>query len=153
MNVSFLAAVVLVGMGFVSAPSMVFGQEPRPDYKPLSNQEMSQAGIWETWIQAFDALTGKQRAEVVRRHISFCLEAFEMTEEQRSIVREYSASFVTEEAYSLTSQADRTALANEMKPAMEQAQVVLGNELFRTIFHKKPPIAVIEAVRSDPRFK
>ena len=114
---------------------------------------MSQAGTWDTWIQAFNALTGRQRAEVVRRHVALCLEAFPMTEQQRTLVREYSAKFVTDEAYSLTDPAKRAALQGEMKPAMENAKAVLGDELNATIFYKKPPISIIEAVKNDPAFK
>ena len=76
-----------------------------------------------------------------------------MTEEQRTLVRQYSARFVTDEAYSLTDPAKRAALQSEMKPAVEQAMAVLGNELSATSFSKKPPISVIEAVKNDPAFK
>jgi hypothetical protein len=40
-----------------------------------------------------------------------------------------------------------------MKPAMENAKAVLGDELNATIFYKKPPISIIEAVKNDPAFK
>jgi hypothetical protein len=145
--------IVLVAVACLLVPPALHAQGQRPQYKPLLNQEMSQAGTWDTWIQAFNALTGRQRAEVVRRHIALCLEAFEMTEQQRTLVREYSARFVTDEAYSLTDPAKRAALQSDMKPAMEHAQAVLGNELYGTIFYKKPPISVIEAVKNDPAFK
>jgi len=114
---------------------------------------MSQMGTWDAWVTAFNALTGKQKAEVVRRHISLCLEAFPMSDAQRTLVKDYTAKFVTEEAYSVTDRAKRAALQNEMKPAMENAKAVLGDELLATIFLKKPPISVLDAVKNDPAFR
>ena len=150
-----LGWVVFVALSFLLIPLGASAQAPNTvaQYRPLSNGEMAEQGLWDAWITEFNALTGKQRAEVVRRHIQMCLDSFELTNEQRTMVTEMTAKFVTEVAYSETDPAKRAAMQQAMQPETERAMTLLGPELARRIFAAKPPISVVIAVRDDPRFK
>ena len=148
---SGLAALVTVAL--LSGPSLALAQTKAEPYRPLMNSEMSQLGIWDQWIKTFNEMTGKQRAEVVRRHIKMCLDSFDMTEEQRAFVKEASAKFATEENYSTTDPERRAALQRELQPIQEKAMSLLGPDLARKIFGDKPPLSVLEAVKNDPAFK
>jgi hypothetical protein len=149
-----------VGQGLVLAvvvallwgPLAVQAQEPPAPYRPLSNGEMAPE-VWAAWSQTFAALTGKQKAEVVRRHINSCLETLTLAEDQRLLVKDLMAKFVTEEMYSQTDPAKRAAAQKDMQPQMRAAQAVLGDDIFQTVFLKKPPISVLEAVKNDPAFR
>ena len=143
----------LITVAFLSGPSLVLAQTIAEPYRPLMNSEMSQLGIWDQWIKTFNEMTGKQRAEVVRRHIKMCLDSFEMTEEQRTFVKEASAKFATEEVYSTTDPEKRAALQRELQPLQQKAMSVLGPDLAQKILAAKPPISVLEAIKSDPAFK
>jgi hypothetical protein len=143
----------LVTVAFLSGPSLALSQTKAEPYRPLSNQEMSQQGIWDQWVKTFGEMTGKQKAEVMRRHIKMCLDSFEMTEEQRAFVKEMSAKVATEEVYSTTDPEKRAALQRELQPLQQKAMSVLGPDLAQKILAAKPPISVLEAIKSDPAFK
>jgi hypothetical protein len=142
-----IALVVLIG------PSVVHAQKPAEPYRPMSNQEMAAQGLWEPWIKAFTDLTAKQKAEVLRRHIDMCLKAFPVTDEQRAVVKDLSAKYVTEAMYGETDPEKRKAFLAPMQADMMNAQRVLGAELSQMLFANKPPISVLEAVKNDPAFK
>ena len=142
----------LVTVAFLLGPSLGLAQTKTP-YQPLTNSEMSELGIWGQWVEAFNGMTGKQKAEVMRRHIKMCLDSFEMTEEQRTFVKEASAKFATEEVYSTTDPEKRAALQRKMQPIQEKAMSLLGQELAVKIFGAKPPLSVLEAIKADPAFK
>ena len=148
---SGLAALVMVA--FLSGPPSALAQTKAEPYRPLMNSEMSELGIWDQWIKTFNEMTGKQKAEVMRRHIKMCLDSFEMTEEQRAFVKEASAKFATEEVYSTTDPEKRAALQREMQPIQEKAISLLGQELAVKVFGAKPPLSVLEAIKADPAFK
>lgn len=122
-------------------------QRPTAEKAQAANEEAS------AWVQAFNSLTGKQRAEVVRRHIKRSLATLTLTDAQRTLITDYAAKFVTEENYSRTDPAKRAAVQSEMRPAMENARTVLGEEIFRAVFITRPPISDIEAVKNDPAFR
>ena len=143
----------LITTAFLLVPSLALAQTKAEPYRPLMNSEMSQLGIWDQWITMFNELTAKQKAEVVRRHIKMCLDSFEMTEEQRTFVKEVAAKFVTADAYDTTNPEKRGAIQREMQPVQEKAMTLLGQELAVKIFGAKPPLSVLEAVKSDPAFK
>ena len=82
----------LVTIAFLLVPSLAHSQAKAEPYRPLMNSEMSQLGIWDQWITTYSEMTGKQKAEVMRRHIKMCLDSFEMTEEQRAFVKEAARS-------------------------------------------------------------
>ena len=125
--------------------------QTKPDsYRPLTNGEMSEQGIWKQWVTTFNEMTPKQRAEVVRRHIKLCLDSFELTDEQRTFVKDFTARFVTDAAYGTTDPEKRAALQRDMQPLQEKAMSLLGPDLTRTFFFAKPPISVLEAVKNDP---
>jgi hypothetical protein len=146
---------IVVAFSFLLIPLVASAQTPNTaaQYRPLLNGEMAQQGLWDAWITEFNALTGKQKAEVVRRHIQMCLDSFELNNDQRTAVTEMTAKFVTEAAYSETDPAKRAAMQQAMQPETERAMALLGPELARRIFGAKPPIAVVIAVRDDPKFK
>jgi len=150
-----LVPVMFVALALLLMPPVASAQTPNPapQYRPLSNGEMSEQGLWEAWITEFTALTGKQKAEVVRRHVQMCLDSFELTGEQRALVEDMTAKFVTEEAYSETDPAKRAAIQQAMRPEAEKAMALLGPELAQRIFGAKPPISVVIAVKNDPKFK
>jgi len=114
---------------------------------------MSELGIWSQWVNTFNAMTAKQKAEVVRRHIKMCLDSFEMTEEQRAFVKEVSAKVATEENYGATDKEKQLAIQQRLQPIQEKAMSLLGQELAVKIFGAKPPLSVLEAVKNDPAFK
>ena len=145
-------ALAVVAAAFVWCP-MSASAQVKAAYQPLSNWEMVQQGLWESWIFEFNNLTGKQKAEVVRRHIQMCLDSFEMTVEQRAVVKDMTTKYVTEAAYSETDPEKRRALQQAMLPDSEKAMALLGRELGGLIFAAKPPIAVLIAVKNDPAFK
>ncbi len=142
-----IALVALLG-----APS-THAQKQTAPYQPLSNSELSQQGLWEQWVKIFNEMTGKQRAEVMRRHIQLCLDSFDMTDEQRAFVKDVSAKFATEENYSMTDPEKRAALQRELQPIQEKAKSLLGPDLALKTFGGRPPISVLEAVKNDPAFK
>ncbi|MCX6544146.1 MAG: hypothetical protein NTV05_06985 [Acidobacteria bacterium] len=150
-----LGRLLFVALSFLLVPPVAGAQAPKsaPQYRPLSNGEMAQQGLWDAWITEFNALTGKQKAEVVRRHIQMCLDSFELTKEQRTLVTEMTAKFVTEAAYSETDAAKRAAMQQVMQPYQEKALALLGHELTGIIFFAKPPISVVIEVKNDPKFK
>jgi len=150
-----LVPVVFVALALLLMPPAASAQTPNPapQYRPLSNGEMSEQGLWEAWITEFTALTGKQKAEVVRRHIQMCLDSFELTNEQRTLVTEITAKFVTEATYSEADRAKRAATQQAMQPEAEKAMALLGPEVAVRIFGGKPPISVLIAVKNDPKFK
>ena len=150
-----LGRVLLVALSFLLIPPVALAQTQKsaPQYRPLLNGEMAQQGLWDAWITEFNALTGKQRAEVRRRHIQMCLDSFEMTDEQRAVVKDMTAKYVTEAAYSETDPERRKAMVAAMKPDSEKAMALLGRELGSLVFAAKPPIAVVLAVKNDPAFK
>jgi hypothetical protein len=119
----------------------------------MTNQEMSEQGLWEPWIKTFTDLTAKQKAEVMRRHIEMCLKAFPVTDEQRAVVKDLSAKYVSEAMYAETDPEKRKALLAPMQADMMNAQRVLGPEVTQMFFANKPPISVLEAVKNDPAFK
>jgi hypothetical protein len=143
----------LITVAFLSGPSLALAQTKAEPYRPLMNSEMSDLGIWDQWVKTFGEMTGKQRAEVVRRHIKMCLDSFEMTEEQRAFVKEASAKIATEENYSATDPEKRAAIQRELQPIQQKAMSLLGTDLTQKIFAAKPPISVLEAVKNDPAFK
>jgi len=142
-----LALAVLIGT------SAVHAQKQADPYRPMSSQEMSDQGLWEPWIKTFADLTAKQKAEVVRRHIEMCLKAFPVTDEQRAVVKDLSAKYVSEAMYGETDPEKRKALLAPMQADMVNAQRVLGPELTQMFFVNKPPLSILEAVKSDPAFK
>jgi hypothetical protein len=142
-----IALVALVGT------SVVHAQKPAEPYRPMNNQQMSELGLWEPWIKAFTDLTAKQKAEVMRRHIEMCLKAFPVTDEQRAVVKDLSAKYVSEAMYAETDPEKRKALLAPMQADMVNAQRVMGPELMQMFFANKPPIAILEAVKNDPAFK
>jgi len=142
-----IALVALIGT------SVVHAQKPAEPYQPMTNQQMSELGLWESWIKTFTDLTAKQKAEVMRRHIDMCLKTFPVTDEQRALVKSLSAKYASEAMYAETDPQKRQALAASMQPDMERGQQVLGQELFMTFFVAKPPVSVLEAVKNDPAFK
>ena len=150
-----LRRVLFVVLSFLLLPPVASAQTQNsaPQYRPLLNGEMAQQGLWGAWITEFNGLTGKQKAEVVRRHIQMCLDSFELTSEQRTLVTEMTAKFVTEAAYSETDPAKRAAMQQAMQPEAEKAMALLGPELAPRIFGAKPPISVVIAVKNDPKFK
>ena len=127
--------------------------QAKEPYRPLSNGEMSAQGTWESWIYEFNNLTARQKAEVVRRHTQMCLDSFDMTDEQRAVVKDMTAKYVTEAAYGETDPERRRALQQAMRPDSEKAMALLGPELGARIFMAKPPISVLIAVKNDPAFK
>ena len=139
--------VIAMSLLLISGPAVVHTQTVGNGYQTMSSRE------WSAWNQAFNALTAKQRAEVIRRHVDSCLQLFAMTESQRSLVKDITAKFVVEGMYSATDPARRAALQNEMKSEMDHAKAVLGEELFVRVFGDRPPMTVINAVKGDPRFK
>lgn len=147
-----LALAVVAAAAFVWCPTSGSAQA-KATYRPLSNQEMVQQGLWESWIFEFNNLTGKQKTEVVRRHVQMCLDSFDMTAEQRAVVKDMTTKYVTEAAYSETDPEKRRALQQAMLPDSEKAMALLGRELGGLIFAAKPPIAVLIAVKNDPAFK
>jgi hypothetical protein len=147
--------VMLVALALLLLPS-VSGAQASPSksqYQPLSNGEMSQQGLWDAWVTEFNALNGKQKAEVVRRHVKMCLDSFELTNEQRAFITETTAKFVTEEAYGETDPAKRAAIQQEMQPVLGKAMALLGPELAMRVFGAKPPISVVFDVKNDAKFK
>ena len=122
-------------------------------YRPLSNGELSAQGQWESWVFEFNNLTAKQKAEVVRRHIQMCLESFEMTDEQRAVVKDMTAKYVNEAAYGETDPEKRRAFQQAMQPDSQKAMALLGRELGSMVFAAKPPVSVLLAVKNDPAFK
>jgi hypothetical protein len=155
MKRAMFRAVLLVALSFLLIPAVAWAQNAKsaPQYRPLLNSELSQQGLWHAWVTEFNALTGKQKAEVVRRHIQMCLDSFELTNEQRAFVTEFAAKFVTEATYSETDPAKRAATEQAMKPGSEKAMALLGPELAPRIFGAKPPISVVIDVKNDPKFK
>lgn len=145
-----LVAVVLVLLG---GSFVAFAQTKRDSYRPLTNAEMSAQGTWGPWVKTFNEMTPKQRAEVMRRHITLCLESFELTDEQRTFVKEFTATFVTEALYGTQDPEMRAALQQKMQPAEEKARSLLGPSLSATFFVAKPPLSVLEAVKNDPAFR
>jgi hypothetical protein len=145
-----VAVVVLALLGGSFEASAQMKREP---YRPLTNAEMSAQGTWGQWVKTFNEMTPKQRAEVVRRHITLCLDSFELTDEQRTFVKEFTATFVTEAAYGTTDPEERAALQQKMQPAQEKARSLLGPGLAATFFAAKPPLSVLEAVKNDPAFR
>jgi hypothetical protein len=95
---------------------------------------------------------GKQKAEVVRRYIQMCLDSFELTNEQRTLVTGMTTKFVTEAAHSELDPAKRAAMQQPMQPEAEKAMALLGPELAPRIFGAKLPISVVIAVKNDPKF-
>jgi hypothetical protein len=148
----WLVGFLIAFVAFVGNPG-AHAQKQKEPYQPLSNSEMSQQGLWEQWAKTFNEMTGKQRAEVMRRHIKMCLDSFDMTEEQRAFVKDVSAKVATEENYSTTDPEERAALQRELLPLEEKAMSLLGRDLALKVFVAKPPISVLEAVKNDPAFK
>jgi hypothetical protein len=142
-----IALVALIGS------SVVHAQKQAEPYRPMSNMEMSQQGLWDAWITTFNNLTPKQKAEVMRRHIEMCFKTFPVTDEQRAVITRLSAKYVSEAMYTETDPEKRKGLAAAMQPDIENAKQVLGQELLGTFFYAKPPISVLEAVKIDPAFK
>jgi len=145
-----LTVVVAAALLRCAPPAIAQAREP---YRPLVNGEMAQQGLWETWAAEFNAMTGRQKAEAIRRHMKMCLESFEMTDEQRALVRGFIAKHVTDEAYAETDPEKRQALQFAIGQDAARAEVVLGRELYARVFFAKPPIAVLIAVKNDPAFK
>jgi len=141
-----LAAVLMLLCGAPAA------QAQPPQYRPLGNAEMAPE-VWSAWVETFNALSGKQKAEVVRRHVNLCLETLSLADNQRALIKSLTAKFVTEQMYSETDPAKRAAAKKEMQPEMLAARPILGDEVYQTVFSKKPPIAVLEAVKNDPAFR
>jgi hypothetical protein len=133
--------------------SVVHAQKQAEPYRPMSNQEMSQQGLWDAWITTFNNLPAKQKAEVMRRHIEMCLKTFPVTDEQRALVKDLSSKYVSETMYAETDAEKRKALLAPMQVDMMKAQEVLGPQLTKTFFGDKPPLSVLEAVKNDPAFK
>jgi len=148
-------SVMLIVLAVLLLPSVSRAQASpsKPRYQPLSNSEMSQQGLWEPWVAEFNALNGKQKAEVVRRHVRMCLDSFDLTDEQRAFITETTAKFVTEDAYGEADPAKRAAIQQEMQPVQGKAMTLLGPELAMRIFAAKPPISVVFDVKNDPKFK
>lgn len=144
----FVAAAALALLPLAS----VAAQPQSNTYHPLMNQEMVQSGTWHQWVTTFNELSAKQKAEVMRRHISMCLEAFQLTDDQRSFVKEVEAKFVTEDAYGADPE-KKAALHKEMQPMQDHGMTLLGRELYIKFFVAKPPISVLEAVKNDPAFR
>ena len=144
---------IVIALAALIGPSVVHAQKPAEPYRPMSNQEMSEQGLWEPWIKTFTDLTAKQKAEVMRRHIEMCLKAFPVTDEQRAVVKDLSAKYVSEAMYAETDPEKRKALLTPMQADMMNAQRVLGPELTQMFFANKPPLSVLEAVKNDPAFK
>lgn len=142
--------VVLLGCLLLPASGMA---QTKETYRPLSNGEMSAQGLWESWIFEYSNLTARQKAEVVRRHTQMCLDSFDLTDEQRAVVKEMTAKYVTEAAYGETDPEKRRAMQQAMRPDSEKAMAVLGPELGARIFTAKPPITVLIAVKNDPAFR
>lgn len=147
-----LVLTVAVAAVLVGNLSEARAQAKEP-YRPLSNGELSAQGQWESWIFEFTNLTGKQKAEVVRRHIQMCLDSFEMTDEQRAVVKDMTAKYVTEAMYSETDPEKRKTMVAAMQPDSEKAMALLGRELGSMVFTAKPPLSVLIAVKNDPAFK
>jgi hypothetical protein len=145
--------VAVVTAALLGWPSVAPAQTKPDPYRPLTNAEMSEQGIWNQWVTTFNEMTPKQRAEVMRRHIKMCLDSFELTDEQRTFVKDFTAKFVTEAAYGTTDPEKRAALQRDMQPLQEKAMSLLGPDLARKFFFAKPPISVLEAVKNDPAFK
>jgi len=143
-----VVVLVLLGESFVAS-----AQTKRESYRPLTNSEMSAQGTWGPWVRTFNEMTPKQRAEVMRRHITLCLESFELTDEQRTFVKEFTATFVTEALYGTQDPEKRAALQQKMEPAQAKAMSLLGPDLAATFFAAKPPLSVLEAVKNDPAFR
>jgi hypothetical protein len=76
-----------------------------------------------------------------------------MTDEQRAVVKDLSAKYVTEAAYGETDPEKRRAMQQAMRPESEKAMAVLGTDLGGRVFMAKPPISVLIAVKNDPAFK
>ncbi len=148
----WLIGISIALVALLGTPS-THAQKQTAPYQPLSNSELSQQGLWEQWAKIFNEMTGKQRAEVMRRHIQMCLDSFDMTDEQRAFVKDVSAKFITEENYSTTDPEKRAAVQRELQSVQEKAKSLLGPDLASKIFAAKPPISVLEAVKNDPAFK
>jgi hypothetical protein len=144
---------ILIALVAFSGTPAVHAQKQAEPYRPMSNQEMSEQGLWEPWIKTFTDLTAKQKAEVMRRHIEMCLKVFPVTDEQRAVVKDLSAKYASEAMYAETDPEKRKALLAPMQVDMMNAQRVLGPELTQMFFANKPPISVLEAVKSDPAFR
>ena len=151
----FILVWILVGAASLLLVSPVAQAETQaqPPQRPTAEQAQAANEEASAWIRAFNSLTGKQRAEVVRRHIKRSLATLTLTDAQRTLITDYAAKFVTEENYSATDPAKRAALQSVMRPAMENARTVLGEETFRAVFIARPPISDIEAVKNDPAFR
>ena len=149
--VTGLLAVVIVA--FLAGPFVAQAQTKLEPYHPLTNGEMSEEGTWNQWTTTFSAMTPKQRAEVVKRHIKMCLDSFPLTDEQRTFVQDYTAKFVTEAAYDFADPEKRTALLQEIPQQQERAMSLLGHDLTVKFFFAKPPVSVLDAVKNDPAFK
>jgi len=149
LRLGWVATALVALMGI----SIVYAQKQAEPYRPMSNQEMSQQGLWEAWVTTFNNLPARQKAEVMRRHIEMCLNTFPITDEQRALVKDLSAKYVSEAMYAETDAEKRKALLAPMQADMMKAQQVLGPELTKTFFADKPPISVLEAVKNDPAFK
>lgn len=145
-------AIVAVLVVCLLTPVLGRAQAKEP-YRPLSNGEMSAQGIWDSWILEFTNLTARQKAEVVRRHTQMCLDSFDMTDEQRAVVKDMTAKYVTEAAYGEMDPEKRRAMQQAMRPDSEKAMALLGPELGARVFMAKPPISVLIAVKNDPAFK
>jgi hypothetical protein len=143
----------LVTIAFLSGPSSALSQTKAEPYRPLTIQEMAEQGLREQWAKTFSEMTGKQKAEVMRRHVKMCLDSFKMTDEQRAFVKDASGKVFTEEIYSTTDPEKRLALQQRLQPIRQKAMSLLGPDLAQTILDAKPPISVLEAVKSDPAFK
>jgi len=146
------ARMALIAVTLLSSPSVGHAQQKAQSYQPLSNQEMAQMGIWDQWVKTYNELTAKQKAEVMRRHINMCLDSFQLTDDQRTFVKDFTAKYVNDGMYDADPE-KRAAIQREMQPIQQQATSVLGPDLTQKFFAAKPPIAVLEAVKSDPAFK
>jgi hypothetical protein len=144
----------IVAVALLSGPSPAYAQAKPAKYEPLSNSELAKAGTWDTWVATFRDMTAKQKAEVMRRHIKMCLDSFELTDEQRTFVKESAAKLATEQVYSNTTDPEkRAAVQKEIQPIQTKALALLGRDLMQKIFAYKPPLSVLDAVKNDPAFK
>lgn len=147
-----LVALVVAAVGLVCTVGEAQAQS-KATYEPLVNGQMADRGLWDAWVTEYNALSGRQKAEVVRRHMKMCLASFDMTDAQRALVREMMAKHVTAEAYGETDPDKRRDYQYALQQDAAKAEVVLGTELYRLVFFAKPPIEVLQTVKNDPAFK
>jgi hypothetical protein len=149
-----IGLLAFVAVAVLAWPSTAHAQAKPAKYEPLSNSELAKTGVWDKWVATFREMTPKQKAEVMRRHIKMCLDSFELTDEQRTFVKESAAKLATEDVYANTTDPEkRAAVQKEMQPIQAKALTLLGRDLTQKIFAYKPPLSVLEAVKIDPAFK